>query len=95
MLDDCVRRRGSPPVRWRDVWLGATVTALLFTGAGDASTIPLIAAARYWMRRYQLSRTRWRGIRLGLGGSAWGFAAASWGWSILESLSLGWYAPPR
>ena len=55
--------------------------------------VPLIAAARYWMRRYQLSRTRWRGIRLGLAGSAWGFAAASWGWWFLQQLSLGWYTP--
>jgi uncharacterized membrane protein YjgN (DUF898 family) len=54
---------------------------------------PLVAAARYWMRRYQLSRTRWRGIRLGLAGSAWGFAAASWGWWVLQVLSLGWYTP--
>jgi uncharacterized membrane protein YjgN (DUF898 family) len=56
-------------------------------------SVPLIAAARYWMRRYQLSRTRWRGIRLGLSGSAWSFAAASWGWWVLQVLSLGWYTP--
>ncbi len=56
-------------------------------------SVPLIAAARFWMRRYQLSRTRWRGIRLGLAGSAWGFAAASWGWWVLQTLSLGWYTP--
>lgn len=55
--------------------------------------VPLIAAARYWMRRYQLSRTRWRGIRLGLAGSGWSFAAASWGWWVLQQLSLGWYTP--
>jgi uncharacterized membrane protein YjgN (DUF898 family) len=55
--------------------------------------VPLFAAARYWMRRYQLSRTRWRGIRMGLDGSAWGFAAASWGWWWLQQLSLGWYTP--
>jgi len=55
--------------------------------------IPLIAAARYWMRRYQLSRTRWRGIKLGLAGSAGAFAWASFGWQILQTLSLGWYTP--
>jgi uncharacterized membrane protein YjgN (DUF898 family) len=65
-------------------WLGFGAWVLL---------VPLIAAARYWMRRYQLSRTRWRGIRLGLAGSAWSFAAASWGWWVLQSLSLGWYTP--
>jgi uncharacterized membrane protein YjgN (DUF898 family) len=54
---------------------------------------PLIAAARYLMRRYQLSRTRWRGIRFGLAGSSARFAFASFGWTILQSLSLGWYTP--
>ena len=56
-------------------------------------SVPLVAAARFWMRRYQLSRTRWRGIRMGLSGSGWGFAAASWGWWVLQMLSLGWYTP--
>lgn len=55
--------------------------------------VPLMAAARYWMRRYQLTRTRWRGIRLGLAGSASAFAWASFGWTILQTLSLGWYTP--
>ncbi|MET0183245.1 MAG: DUF898 family protein [Caulobacterales bacterium] len=58
-----------------------------------ACAIPLINAARYWMRRYQLSRTRWRGIRLGLDGSAWAFAWASTGWSLLEFITFGWYGP--
>lgn len=56
-------------------------------------SVPLVAAARYWMRRYQLTRTRWRGIRLGLDGSAWKFAGASWGWWVLQVLSLYWYTP--
>lgn len=55
--------------------------------------VPLMAAARYLMRRYQLSRTRWRGIRLGLAGSASSFAFASSGWTVLQYLSLGWYTP--
>lgn len=55
--------------------------------------VPLIAAGRYLMRRYQLSRTRWRGIRLGLAGSASAFAFASSGWTVLQWLSLGWYTP--
>lgn len=58
-----------------------------------ACAIPLINAARYWMRRYQLSRTRWRGIRLALDGSAWAFAWASTGWSLLELITFGWYGP--
>ena len=55
--------------------------------------VPLVAAARYLMRRYQLSRTRWRGIRLGLAGSVGAFAWASFGWTVLQTLSLGWYTP--
>ncbi len=55
--------------------------------------VPLIAAARYLMRRYQLSRTHWRGIRFGLAGSAAGFAFASSGWTVLQWLSLFWYTP--
>jgi len=69
--------------------VAATWMALLFY----VVAVPLIAAGRYWMRRYQLSRTRWRGIRLGLAGAGWGFAMASWGWSWLQVLSLGWYTP--
>jgi uncharacterized membrane protein YjgN (DUF898 family) len=69
------------------------VTAGWLTFGFYTLSVPLIAAARYWMRRYQLSRTRWRGIRLGLSGSGWGFGAASWGWWVLQALSLGWYTP--
>lgn len=58
-----------------------------------AIAVPLMNAARYWMRRYQLSRTRWRGIRLALAGSAWAYAWASIGWSLLELATLGWYGP--
>ncbi|MEQ1617462.1 MAG: DUF898 family protein [Terricaulis sp.] len=56
-------------------------------------SVPLVSAARYWMRRYQLSRTRWRGIKLGLAGSGWSFAFASSGWTLLQILSLGWFTP--
>lgn len=58
-----------------------------------AVAVPLINAARYWMRRYQLSRTRWRGIRLSLSGSAWTYAWSSIGWSLLEAITWGWYGP--
>lgn len=65
-------------------WLGAGFYLI---------AVPLIAAGRYLMRRYQLSRTRWRGIKLALGGSVGGFAWASFGWTVLQTLSLGWYTP--
>lgn len=69
----------------------ATAGLILF--AFYVCAVPLIAAARYWMRRYQLSRTRWRGIRFALTGSAWTFAFASSGWTILQTLTLGWFTP--
>jgi uncharacterized membrane protein YjgN (DUF898 family) len=69
------------------------VSAFWLSAAFGIVAVPLIAAGRYLMRRYQLSRTRWRGIRLGLAGSAAGFAWASSGWTILQALSLWWYTP--
>jgi uncharacterized membrane protein YjgN (DUF898 family) len=75
------------PFAMQDVW------AAWLTFGFYVISVPLIAAARYWMRRYQLSRTRWRGIKLGLASSAWSFASASWGWWVLQMLSLGWYTP--
>lgn len=75
------------PVALEAVWAG------WLTFGFYVLSVPLIAAARYWMRRYQLSRTRWRGIKLGLAGSASSFATSSWGWWILQLLSLGWYTP--
>ncbi len=75
------------PVAMEAVWAG------WLTFGFYVFSVPLVAAARFWMRRYQLSRTRWRGIKLGLTGSAWSFAAASWGWWVLQLLSLGWYTP--
>jgi uncharacterized membrane protein YjgN (DUF898 family) len=69
------------------------VSAFWLAAAFYLIAVPLIAAGRYLMRRYQLSRTRWRGIKLGLAGSVGGFAWASFGWTILQTLSLGWYTP--
>ena len=68
--------------------------AAFWLGAGFyLIAVPLIAAGRYLMRRYQLSRTRWRGIKLALAGSVGAFAWASFGWTVLQTLSLGWYTP--
>lgn len=69
------------------------VSAFWLAAAFYLIAVPLIAAARYLMRRYQLSRTRWRGIKMGLAGSVGAFAWASFGWTILQTLSLGWYTP--
>lgn len=56
-------------------------------------TVFLIHAGLYRARRYQLSRTVWRGIRGGQGGLAWRYglmAVAIW---LLFPLTLGWIWP--
>ncbi|MGE5547777.1 MAG: YjgN family protein [Solirubrobacterales bacterium] len=53
----------------------------------------LIPAGLYRARRYQLSRTQWRGIRGGLGGSAWRYAMLVFQGGILCALTLGWWWP--
>lgn len=53
----------------------------------------LINFAVYASRRYRFSRSTWRGIRFSMDGSAWSYAWAAIGYSILNSLTLGWYTP--
>ena len=36
--------------------------------------LPVLFYARYRARRYILARTRWRGIRFGMDGGAWGYS---------------------
>ena len=45
--------------------------------------------AFYRMWRYRLTRTVWRGIRFGLGGSAAAYASRAMGWSLLAGLTFG------
>jgi len=53
----------------------------------------ILPYAVYWSRRYLLSRTRWRGIRFGLAGSAGQFAKTwIWNW-FLTIVTLGIYGP--
>jgi uncharacterized membrane protein YjgN (DUF898 family) len=49
--------------------------------------------ALYRARRYQLSRTLWRGIRGTMTGSPWLFSLIYFGALILRSLTLGWSTP--
>ena len=65
-------------------WVGYVASAL--------GIVPLLFYARYRARRYILGRTRWRGVRFGVAGGAWGYAArglAHWCVTIL-SLGLLW-----
>jgi uncharacterized membrane protein YjgN (DUF898 family) len=49
--------------------------------------------ALYRARRYQLSRTNWRGIRGALVGSAMTYSLLSFGSQIARSMSFGWATP--
>jgi uncharacterized membrane protein YjgN (DUF898 family) len=53
----------------------------------------LWGAALYRARRYQLSRTLWRGIRGTLAGSSLVYSLLYFGGSIARSMSLGWATP--
>ena len=55
--------------------------------------ILLVAAGLYRARRYQLSRTVWRGIRGGQTGSALHYALLSLAVFLTVSMSLGWALP--
>lgn len=53
----------------------------------------LVNAAIFLARRYQFSRTTWKGIRLHQGGSPLGYAMAAIGYGLLTFISFGWYGP--
>lgn len=53
----------------------------------------LIGAAVFLVRRYQLSRTVWRGVRFEQRGSAWSFGFITLGYILLSIITLGWFAP--
>jgi uncharacterized membrane protein YjgN (DUF898 family) len=55
----------------------------------------LAAVAGYTARGYLLSRTRWRSIRFGQGGSAVGYAVRAMGLGFIVILTLGLYWPYR
>lgn len=49
----------------------------------------LIQIAIHRMRRYRLTRTAWRGVRFGLGGSSFAYARVSFGYGLLTAATLG------
>lgn len=53
----------------------------------------LIGVALFLARRYQLSRTVWRGVRFEQRGSAWGYGLTAFGYGLLSIMTLGWFAP--
>ncbi len=56
-------------------------------------TTVLWGGARYLARRYQLSRTLWRGIRFSLAGSAMVYSLLFFGALLLRGLTMGWATP--
>lgn len=68
--------------------LGGLVVSALYL-----LTVLLVAVGLYRARRYQMSRTRWRGIRGGQTGSGWSYALRSLMVWIAVPLSLGWAWP--
>jgi uncharacterized membrane protein YjgN (DUF898 family) len=76
------------------LWLFARESLLQAVDADDVATwllllaaYPLLAVGRYAGLRYRLTRTRWRGIRSGLEGSAWKFGGISVGLGFLNAMS--------
>lgn len=53
------------------------------------AVLPFILFATYRARRYQMSRTRWRGIRFGMDSAAWGYVWRALGHGALTVLTLG------
>ncbi|MEM6932998.1 MAG: DUF898 family protein [Pseudomonadota bacterium] len=59
--------------------------AQLIVNLSIFATLPLIFFAQYRAMRYLLSRTRWRGIRFGMGGGSWGYMVRA---VLLTALTL-------
>jgi uncharacterized membrane protein YjgN (DUF898 family) len=53
----------------------------------------LINVALYRVRRYQMSRTLWRGVRFGQTGSSFKYAVTVFGWYVLRAITLNLIAP--
>lgn len=65
-------------------WASAFVTI-----AGAAALLLLAQYASYASRRYRLTRTSWRGLRLRMTGSAWTYALTSFGYWLLVIATIG------
>ncbi|WP_181919463.1 YjgN family protein [Alkalilimnicola ehrlichii] len=74
------------------VWQQPMVAAVLIFGFYIAMPI-CIGAIIYSITRYRLTRTRWRGIRFGLQGSAFNYGAQVLGYGLLTGMTLGIYKP--
>lgn len=69
------------------IWVAVVIVAL------NLLIYVLVGVAIFLARRYQLSRTMWRGVRFRQTGSAWAYGFAAFGYGILTALTLGWFGP--
>jgi len=74
-------------------WQNYDLTVLVF----PIIVSPLVAFAIYRARRYKLLRTKWRGIRFGMDGSAIKYAVLWILWTLVQVVSLGFltFHPPE
>lgn len=66
---------------------------LILTQASFLPIIPLVFYAQYRGRRYMLARTRWRGVRFGVGHGAWGYSWRAMAHWLTTIISLGILLP--
>ncbi|MGE0238422.1 MAG: DUF898 family protein, partial [Parvibaculaceae bacterium] len=76
------------------LWLGPEHPALILVNLVILLFVLVFwGMALYRARRYQLSRTLWRGIRGALVGSSWTYSLLYFGAMLLRSMTLGWSTP--
>jgi uncharacterized membrane protein YjgN (DUF898 family) len=76
------------------LWLGPEHPALILVNLVIVLFVVVFwGMALYRARRYQLSRTLWRGIRGALVGSSWTYSLLYFGAMLLRSMTLGWSTP--
>ena len=76
------------------LWLGPEHPALILVNLVILLFVVVFwGMALYRARRYQLSRTLWRGIRGALVGSSWTYSLLYFGAMLLRSMTLGWSTP--
>jgi len=72
---------------------GAEVALVLIQSAAAIFILLFWGMALYRARRYQLSRTLWRGIRGALVGSSLSYSLLYFGATLLSFITLGWSTP--
>ena len=76
------------------LWLGPNHPALILVNLVILLLVLVFwGMALYRARRYQLSRTLWRGMRGALVGSSWTYSLLYFGAWLLRSMTLGWSTP--